>query len=270
MSAMEMRAFAAGVIESPTIDGKLADAPAYVSDFAPGVAVRYAEPVRPAGLEIVPGASPRVPPPQGMCDATQRPRILHALANHELQAAELFAWAILAFPEAPKPFRQGLLKILGDEQRHCRMYLRRLDAMGGAFGDHPVSGLFWRRVPEIGSPLAFVCTLGLTFENANLDFSLEHIEAARVSGDEETARVLQEVHDDEVAHVAFAWRWMQEFKGAGDDDWEAFVSAGPRHAAERARGATFDRDGRERAGLDTAFIDRLESTRPTAPGGKPR
>jgi uncharacterized ferritin-like protein (DUF455 family) len=270
---MEMRAFAAGLIESPTLEGKLAQAPAHITDFEPGIPLRYAEPVRPAGLEIVPGASPKVPPPEGMCDPSQRPRILHALANHELQAAELFAWALLAFPDAPAAFRRGLLTILGDEQRHCRMYLDRLAAMGGAFGDHPVSGLFWRRVDAIDSPLAFVCTMGLTFENANLDFSLEHIEAARAArknGDEETAQVLQEVHDDEVTHVAFAWRWMREFKESGQGDWEAFVAAGPRHAAERARGATFDRPGRERAGLDPAFIERLERTSPTAPGGKPR
>ena len=267
---MEIRAYAAALIESTTLEGKLRSAPAHVSDFDPGIAVRYAEPVRPAGLEIVPGASPKVPRPEGMCDPKQRPRILHALANHELQAAELFAWAILAFPDAPKTFRQGLMKILDDEQRHCRMYLARLAEMGASFGDYPVSGLFWRRVPEIDSPLAFVCTMGLTFENANLDFSIEHVEAARANGDEKTARVLEEVHDDEVAHVAFAWHWMRAFKDAGVGDWDAFVAAGPKHAAERARGATFDRAGRERAGLDPAFIERLEATRPTAPGGRPR
>jgi len=30
----------------------------------------------------------------------QRALILHALANHELQAIELFAWALLAFTDA--------------------------------------------------------------------------------------------------------------------------------------------------------------------------
>ena len=36
-----------------------------------------------------------------MRDPAQRARILHALANHELQAIELFAWALLdQLPEA--------------------------------------------------------------------------------------------------------------------------------------------------------------------------
>jgi len=270
MMPMEMRAFAAAVIEASTLEGKLASAPGQLTDSEPGIALRYDEPVRPPGLEMVPGASPKVPAPAGMCDPSQRPRILHALANHELQAVELFAWAILAFPGAPKAFRQGLANILADEQRHCRLYLDRLTAMGGTFGDYAVSGLFWRRAPEIDSPLAFVCTMGLTYEGANLDFALEHVVAARAAGDEATALVLQEVHDDEITHVAFAWRWMQVFKEAGKSNWETFVGAGPRHAAERARGPTFDRPGRESAGMDDEFLDHLERTSPTAPGGKPR
>ena len=270
MGAMEMRAFAAGVIEATTLEGKLTPSPPYLTDFEPGIPVRYAAPVRPEGLEIVLGGYVKVPPPEGLCDPAQRVRILHALANHELQAAELFAWAVLAFPEAPKAFRKGLIATLEDEQRHCRMYLRRLEAMGGAFGDLPVSGLFWNRVPELDTPLAFVCTLGLTFENANLDFSLEHVAAARAVGDHETADVLQEIHDDEVRHLAFAWHWMRHFKGEEVGDWDAFTAAGPKHAAERARGATFDRAGREAAGLDAAFIDLLEGTDPTAPGGGKR
>ena len=118
---------------------------------------------------------------------------LSGCAVASTNAQEDFAWAVLAFPEAPRAFRQGLLNIIGDEQRHCRMYLDRLAAAGGAFGDHPVSGLFWRQVDALDSPLAFVCTMGLTYENANLDFSLEHVAAARAAGDEATARVLEEV-----------------------------------------------------------------------------
>jgi uncharacterized ferritin-like protein (DUF455 family) len=264
---MEMRAYSAGVLEATTLEGKLAPPPAYLTDFEPGVAIRYDEPVRPPGLGIVPGGHVKVPPPEGLRDPAQRVRILHALANHELQAAELFAWAILAFPHAPKAFRKGLIATLEDEQRHCRMYLRRLAEMGGAFGDLPVSGLFWNRVPDLDTPLAFVCTLGLTYENANLDFALEHVAVARDVGDHATADVLQEIHDDEVRHLALAWHWMREFKGDDVADWDAFTEAGPLRAPERARGATFDRAGREAAGLDSAFIDRLEGTDPTAPGG---
>jgi uncharacterized ferritin-like protein (DUF455 family) len=206
-----------------------------------------------------------------MHDPAQRARILHALANHELQAAELFAWALLAFPETPDAFRRGLVAILRDEQLHCALYLRRLAALGGRFGTWPLSAHFWGKVPDIHTPLQFVCTMGLTFENANLDFCREHIEAAVAAGDRETATVLERVHRDEIRHVRFAWRWLGAWKTDDERPWDAFVrSVTPPHGAARARGATFDADARRAAGLDDAFIDALAATDPTRPGGAPR
>ena len=75
-----------------------------------------------------------------MRDPAQRARILHALANHELQAIELFAWAVLAYPSAPAQFRRGLVAILAGEQRHFQLYADRLTALATTFGDHPVTG----------------------------------------------------------------------------------------------------------------------------------
>src|SRR5439155_7886224 len=129
--------------------------------------VRLAAPGRPPELAIVPGRRTRVPPIAGMRDPAQRARILHALANHELQAVELFAWALLAFPDAPLAFRRGLVAILGDEQRHFRLYEARLTAHATRFGDHPVTAHFWNKLDHLTGPLEFVCAMGLTFEAAN-------------------------------------------------------------------------------------------------------
>src|SRR4051794_34416247 len=109
-----------------TLDDKLAPPPddLELEDGEP--ALRIAGPGRPASLPIRRGRDARVPPIAGMRDPAQRARILHALANHELQAIELFAWALLAFPDAPLPFRRGLVAILAEEQRHCELYLARL------------------------------------------------------------------------------------------------------------------------------------------------
>jgi uncharacterized ferritin-like protein (DUF455 family) len=265
---MELRAFALSLVQADTLEGKLAPPPPGLTDAAPGPALRVEAPGRPENLRIVPGGHARVPALAGVHDPRQRARVLHALANHELQAAELFAWALLAFPDAPPEFRRGATGVLADEQAHCRMYTARLAAHGAAFGDHPVSGHFWRALRAVGTPLEFVCTMGLTFENANLDFALEHAAALRAAGDEETARVLERVHHDEVAHVGFAWRWLGRFAPPGADLWEVYRAAvRPPHGPSRARGATFDRVARLAAGIDPAFVDRLERTPPDRPGG---
>ncbi|HEY0552924.1 MAG TPA: DUF455 family protein, partial [Thermoanaerobaculia bacterium] len=135
---MEIRDFAQRLVTTEDLAVKLAPAPAGLTDDAPGPAIRFERPGRPPGLEFQ--RRIEVPSIEGMPDLAQRPRILHALANHELQAAELFAWALLAFPEAPGDFRRGLLRILDDEQRHTRMYIARVEDAGARFGDFPVNG----------------------------------------------------------------------------------------------------------------------------------
>ena len=269
-TAPTARAYASSIVLGPTLAAKLVPPPPglILEDAAPPL--RLAAPGRPPELPIVPGRQARVPPVAGMPDPRQRARILHALANHELQAIELFAWALLAYPGAPQAFRQGLVAILADEQRHFGLYRDRLAAHRTAFGDHPVTGHFWNKLDHLTGPLEFVCAMALTFENANLDFAGDYAAAARAAGDLATAEVLDRVHADEIRHVHFGWVWLRRL--AGDrDPWRAYLDhvtfpLGP----HRARGARFDREARRRAGLDEAFIDALAAVAPTRPSGEPR
>ena len=195
-----------------------------------------------------------------MPDPAQRLRIMHGFANHELQAVELFAWALLQFPDAPEAFRRGLLEILTEEQKHLSLYISRVEALGGSFGDEPLSGYFWNKAREISTPAGFCSSVGLTFESANLDHAIEYARAARDSGDPESAAVLDVVHDDEVGHVRFGWTWLEEFKNPGQSQTEAYLAnvTWPLRPA-LARGPIFHRESREQAGLDREFIDMLEA-----------
>jgi uncharacterized ferritin-like protein (DUF455 family) len=256
----EVRAFALRLLTTDSLEVKLEPPLPGLPDGERGEPLTVAAPGRPPGLGISAHRQVRVPSLLGMRDPAQRARLIHALANHELQAAELFAWALLAFPEAPGAFRRGLLGILADEQRHCRMYLERLAAHGVGFGDHPVTGHFWNHLEAYTSPLAFVCAMGLTFENANLDFAGEIAAAARQAGDAATAEVLQVVHQDEIRHVAFAWHWLRAL-APERPAWEAYAGALRFPLSPgRARGRTFDRAAREAAGIDGEFIARLEAS----------
>jgi uncharacterized ferritin-like protein (DUF455 family) len=257
---MEIRDFARTVLLTEDLNAKLAPPPGELSDDDPGPPLRIDVPGRPPRLRFQPVEVPSI---EGFRDPAQRPRILHALANHELQAAELFAWALLAFPEAPSEFRRGLLRILDDEQRHTRMYIARLEDTGARFGDYPVNGYFWGKIEAVTSPLRFLCAMSLTFENANLDHTIESAEAARRAGDSKTAAVIERVHRDEIEHVRFGWTWLQTFKRQEESAWDAFRSnlTWPLRPA-KARGRTFHRQGREAAGLDAEFIRHLEQSEP--------
>jgi uncharacterized ferritin-like protein (DUF455 family) len=255
---MEIRDFARTVLLTEDLDVKLAPPRGELTDEDPGPPFRADGPGRPPHLHF---ALVDVPSVEGMHDPAQRRRILHALANHELQAAELFAWALLAFPEAPADFRRGLLRILDDEQRHTRMYIARVEEAGARFGDFPVNGYFWGKVAAITSPLRFLCAMSLTFENANLDHTLEYAAAARRAGDTKTVAVIERVHLDEIEHVRFGWTWLQVFKRRDESAWDAFRAnlTWPLHPA-KARGRTFHREEREAAGLDAEFIRQLEQS----------
>ncbi|HWO26319.1 MAG TPA: DUF455 family protein [Kofleriaceae bacterium] len=269
--------YARAIVAGTSLDAKLVPPPEALEFGEPGAALaeRWAAPDapgRPAALAITAGRDARVPPLAGMRDPRQRARILHALANHELQAIELFAWAQLAFPDTPAAFRRGLVAILADEQHHFELYRERLAALGARFGEHPVTGHFWNKLDHLATPADFVCTMCLTFENANLDFAGDYAAAARACGDAATAAALDRVHADEIRHVHFGWIWLRRFDDAAASDmWQAYLRhvrhpLGPR----RARGARFDREARRRAGLDEAFIEALAAIDPTRPSGEPR
>jgi uncharacterized ferritin-like protein (DUF455 family) len=173
-------------------------------DSPSGPAVEFDRPARDPGLRMH-GGSDRLPRPGQLREPEQRIHCLARFAHHELQAVELFAWALVRWPDLPAQLRRGLLAALVDEQRHCRLYLDRLEAHGGQFenGDH--SDYFWRQVPAIAAspagPRAFLAAIGLTLEQANLDFTLTYRDGFSEAGDVESASVCQIVHDDEIAHV---------------------------------------------------------------------
>lgn len=260
--------FAHGVLTADTLEGKLTSPPARLPDDGPPIDPVPDLPGRPAGLEIATSSAKKrkVPPIEGMPDPAQRVRILHGLANHEFQAVELFAWALLKFHDAPVRFRRGLLRILAEEQEHMRLYLERIAAHGGRFGDEPLSGYFWSKVGDLTTPVRFVCSMALTFESANLDHAVELCRAAREAGDPQTAEVLEKVHVDELDHVRFGWLWLKRFKRSEQSMTEAYLDniAWPLRPM-LARGPVFHRDSRERAGLDHEFIQLLEGAiRPKA------
>ncbi len=268
---MQFREFALGIINSPSLDKKLSKEPHNIVDTQPGPGVSYLRPKRMPALAVRPAKQVKVPPASGMRDPSQRARIVHALANHELQAVELFAWALLAFPDSPPAFRKGLLHILGEEQDHCQAYRQVLHRLDKDLGDFPVTGHFWHHLPALATPLQFVCTMGLTFENANLDFALEYAKHAKKAGDDLCCQVLERVHAEEIRHVAFAWRWFTKLRDPSLPAFDCYKNIlSPPLGPQRARGKDFDHSSRERAGIDNDFIGALANTEAKRPSGASR
>ena len=224
------------------------------------------QPARDPGLEMLGGAA-ALPRPGQLADPALRAICLARFAHHELMAVELFAWALLRWPDVPRGLQAGWLGALADEQIHCRLYLDRLAKLGSRLEAHPQSDYFWKQVPGIAAspygPRAFLAALGLTLEQANLDFMGVYRDAFRTAGDEASAQVFERVYSDEIQHVAMAARWLNRLSPEhANDPVGAYEAAVPYPlAASRAKGRRFNADARRAAGLEDSFIDHVRTAR---------
>ncbi len=198
---------------------------------------------------------------RGVGSPQSRARQLHVFLHHELQAAELMCWALLAFPDTPRAFREGLLRITLDEVRHMGLYRAHIESLGHHVGEFPVRDWFWERVPSCRLPEQFVAVMGLGFEGGNLEHARSFAARFRAAGDEEGAAIQERVAREEIAHVRFGAEWFRHF--AGGLDFERWREALPEPLSPMLmRGKPLDREARSAAGLDDDFLDALESWTP--------
>ena len=217
-------------------------------------------PGRPAGAALKGGVRAPFPTETELSHEEGEARALHSFANHELMALELMALSILRFEDVDPEFLRGLVSTMNDEQTHLRLYLRRMEQLGVRFGDLPVNDYFWRGCAQVQSPVQFCAAVGLTLEQANLDFSAHYSESFRRQGRQDTAKILARVLSDEIRHVAHALKWFRRWQGVTADQnlFEAHQQAlvRPLNLA-RARGLSFSRALRTKAGLPAQYIDAL-------------
>ncbi|MFO0761626.1 MAG: DUF455 family protein [Byssovorax sp.] len=207
----------------------------------------------------------KTPGPEALRSPARRAALVHTFLHHELQAAELMCWAILAFPEAPRAFRAGLAGVARDEIRHMALYQAHLGRLGCRFGDLPVRDWFWERIPGAASPAAFVAAMGIGFEGGNLDHTRRFAERFRAVGDEEGAQLQELVGAEEITHVRFARTWFATF--TGKSDFGAWVAHLPAPLSPiLMRGLPLDREARRAAGLSDDFLDALERWHDRGPG----
>ncbi len=189
--------------------------------------------------------------------AARRAEVLHTFLHHELQAAELMAWAILAFPSTPAAFRRGLLALCRDEIRHLQLYRDHLETLGHPFGSFPVNDWFWKRVPaDNPTPAHFVARLGIAFEGANLDHGARYTAAFAAAGDKRAAEIQAQIVEEEVPHTAFALHWFEVLTGTtAFDEWRRYLPAPISPAM--ARGTPLNVEARLRAGYSPEFLEAL-------------
>jgi uncharacterized ferritin-like protein (DUF455 family) len=222
---------------------------------ADGPSRANARPGRPR--ELVAAQSRRkTPGPEALRAPARRAELMHTFLHHELQAAELFCWAILAFPQTPPSFRRGLAQIARDEVRHMALYRDYLADLGHGFGDFPIRDWFWERVPAARNAVEFVATLGIGFEGGNLDHTKRFAASLRSIGDERGARLEETIFEEEVPHVRFSLHWFHRWTGRCDfGAWLRQLP--PPLSPTLMKGQPLERTGRLRSGFTEPFLAEL-------------
>ncbi len=263
-SAPDIEAWAERYIVSTDLGHKLAP-PAPPKLFAGSAPVlRLLAPGRPPQLRQA-KRTERTPKQEALEDAHYRARTLHAFWHHELQAAELMCWAILAFPDAEQEFRRGLLAICLDEIRHMGLYAEHICALGCAVGDFGIRDWFWKRVPSCASKVEFAAVMGMGLEAANLEYAPNFAARFRKAGDEVGAQIQERIAAEEVAHVGFATRWFSRWTGGCDFEvWSRHLPAPL--SPWVMHGQPIAGDARRRAGMPEAFLVALAAYVPEPKG----
>jgi uncharacterized ferritin-like protein (DUF455 family) len=220
-----------------------------------GLTRRLPAPARPGDLQVVDKA-PKAPRRGALQHPRRRAEMFHTFLHHEMQAAELMCWALLAFPETPREFRRGLAGICLEEIRHLQLYDAYLQRAGVDFGDFPVRDWFWLRVPRCRTATEFVAVMGLGLEGGNLDHAQRYEEWFAAVDDHDAVRILTTVRSEEIRHVRFAAHWFRTFTGGLDFEvWRTNLPAPL--TPHLMHGAQLNLADRTAAGFHEDFLEQL-------------
>lgn len=256
---MELKEWATRILSGDCLSEKLLE-PDLLTDEEPGSPLFWDEPTRPKKMQFQQHTKKdKLPPLHELFDQDKRALCLHRFAGHELLAVEIMAYALLAFPYAPRHFRRGLANTLKEEQGHVRLYTERLKEMGVEFGDLPLYKHFWAYTPYLKTPSHYVSVMSLTFEMANLDFAPTFAKVFTQFGDDRSADLMRTILEDEIAHVCFGWNWLKKMKKEGQSEWEAWrESLPPSLPPHRAKGKVFHEEHRKAAGVSDEWLKQFQ------------
>ncbi len=259
---MEIYEWCVRILSADSLEEKLLNPP-ILTDFTLHPPLLWDSPTRPTGMEFQRHTKEhKLPPFEELHKPDKRAICLHRFAGHELLAVEMMAYALLAFPKAPKHFRRGLANTLKEEQGHVRLYQQRLLEMGVQFGDMPLYKHFWTHTKFLTSPIEYLSIVSLTFEMANLDFAPFYHKAFSKHGDDSSAFLMNKILEDEIGHVSFGMHWLNKFKDPNTSSWDSWRNSVPELLpVKRSRGSVFFEEHRKNAGIPDDWILKIKQSR---------
>jgi uncharacterized ferritin-like protein (DUF455 family) len=133
---------------------------------------------------------------------------LRAAAFAEIQAREAFLWAAEKFADAPLALRRGWRALAMAEERHLGWLLRRMEELGVAVDERPVSDALWHSLMECRNAKEFAWYIANAEERGRL--AGVRFQKGMATVDPVTAEIFGRIAEEEVEHVALAYRYYPQ------------------------------------------------------------
>lgn len=175
------------------------------------------------GRDVLVQSVHKLPAKMGLSEIGQQ-KLLHDLANIELQAMELGLRTLIEFPWTPKEFREELAEIVLQEGKHLRKCLESLESLGGYWGQWPVHLGLWNAVDPADSLLQRLFIVHRYLEGSGLDAGDSILAKLQGVKSPVVRQTVELIVDEEVGHVEFGNRWFRRFSSQFSIDEKLFFT----------------------------------------------
>jgi len=143
----------------------------------------------------------------------------HAIAHIEFVAIDLALDMAGRFgAERGAEFVSDFLAVAADEAMHFALLSRKLASLGSHYGALPVHGGLWEAASETSHDVAArLAIVPMVLEARGLDVTPEMLGRVRAAGDENGARILERILDDEIRHVSCGVKHFDEVSRERDE-----------------------------------------------------
>lgn len=147
----------------------------------------------------------------GISTVEGKQKLLHDLANIELQAMELGLRTLVEFPWAPEAFKQELVEIIKQEAKHLEHCLNGMEKFGGYWGKWPIHLGLWHSTHAKDSLLERIFIVHRYLEGSGLDAGDTLLRRLSGAPDKLVGQIVNIIVEEEVGHVEFGSRWYKHY-----------------------------------------------------------
>lgn len=213
-------------------------------------------PDRPAWPAQVELRLPRDMPRRGRGGSEKgRIALWHSLAHIEFVAIDLALDMAGRFGESMgQALVSDFLSVAADEAMHFAILERKLDSLGSFYGALPAHDGLWSAARDTAHDVAArLAIVPMVLEARGLDVTPATLTRVRAQGDENGAKILQRILDDEIRHVAFGAKHFRAICAArGENPPKSWRNLVKRHFSGGLK-PPFNDSARSAAGLSRDF-----------------